>query len=194
MPPPRCINIGKEQIFKEIYIDHFKKVESFAYKYLQNNEKAKGVAQDVFLSVWENLEKLRMEEDIVPLLFVITKFKCLNLIRKEERGQNYIHYSKQHTAHSLTCAALESETLDNLLSREVKILINKAFSKMPIQVKETFELSRNKELKYYEIAQKQNISVKTVEYRMSYAFRILREHLKDYLVCFAIALIHRFIF
>lgn len=194
MSPARCVNIGKEQIFKEIYIDHFKKVESFAYKYLQNDEKAKEVAQDVFLSVWENIDKLRTEEDIVPLLFVITKFKCLNVIRKQGRGENYIHYSKRHTSDSLAGAALESATLDNLLSQEVKMLVHKAFSRMPVSVKETFELSRNKELKYYEIAQKQNISVKTVEYRMSYAFRILREYLKDYLVCSAIILIHRFIF
>lgn len=184
--------MSKDLIFKEIYIDHFKKVESFAYKYLRNGEEAKGVAQDVFLTVWENMDKLWNGRDIVPYLFVLTKYKCLNVIRKQVRGEAYAKHQSSHTHESLMCAALESQTLDVLLSKEVNKLIQSAFGKMPPQVKETFELSRNKELKYHQIAQQQNISVKTVEYRMSFAFRILREQLKDYLICLAL-LVTKFI-
>lgn len=182
MSEPHLVDIGKEQIFKEIYINHLKKVESFAYKYLQDGEKAKEVAQDVFLSVWENMDKLWVGRDVVPFLFVLTKFKCLNLLRKEMRGNHYLNYTQHHTAGSIACAALESNTLDVLLSKEVGMLVQMAFLKMPSTVRETFELSRNNKLKYHQIAQKQNISVKTVEYRMGCAFKILREYLKDYLV------------
>lgn len=193
MSEPHLDDKGKELIFKEIYVNHFKKVESFAYKYLQDGEKAQEVAQDVFVSVWENMEKLWQGRDVVPFLFVITKFKCLNVLRKESRGQAYVSHTQYHTRGQIACTALESSTLDTLLSKEVGRLIQNAFAKMPVAVKETFELSRNRELKYYQIAQEQNISVKTVEYRMSYAFKILRENLKDYLVFLAAIIINRFI-
>ena len=44
-----------------------------------------------------------------------------------------------------------------------------------------FKLSRFEELKYAEIAEQLNISVKTVENHMGKALKIMREQLKDYL-------------
>jgi len=44
-----------------------------------------------------------------------------------------------------------------------------------------FKLSRFEELKYAEIAEQLNISVKTVENQMGKALKIMREQLKDYL-------------
>jgi RNA polymerase sigma-70 factor (ECF subfamily) len=44
-----------------------------------------------------------------------------------------------------------------------------------------FKLSRFEELKYAEIAEQLNISVKTVENQMGKALKIMRDQLKDYL-------------
>ena len=52
---------------------------------------------------------------------------------------------------------------------------------MPQKVRETFVLSRKKGFKNKEIAQIQQINIRTVEIRISQAYRILRKQLKDYL-------------
>jgi len=49
--------------------------------------------------------------------------------------------------------------------------------KMPENQRTVFLMSRNDELKYHEIAECLNISVKTVEKRMSAALKLLRNEL-----------------
>ncbi len=45
-----------ERLFEEIYKNHFNKVRFFAYSYLNDNEKAENIAQDVFLALWGDME------------------------------------------------------------------------------------------------------------------------------------------
>jgi RNA polymerase sigma-70 factor (ECF subfamily) len=74
------------------------------------------------------------------------------------------------------------EKLGNYIQfEELRNKIEKAIASLPEEVGETFRLSRFEELSYKEIAEKQNISIKTVEARISKALRILRIELKDFL-------------
>jgi RNA polymerase sigma-70 factor (ECF subfamily) len=58
--------------------------------------------------------------------------------------------------------------------------IEESINSLPEKRKEIFRLSRQEGLKYHEIAQKLNISVKTVETQMSLAIKTLRDKLKKY--------------
>ena len=51
---------------------------------------------------------------------------------------------------------------------------------LPEKRREIFRLSREEGLKYKEIAEKMNISVKTVETQMGLALKQLREQLREY--------------
>jgi RNA polymerase sigma-70 factor, ECF subfamily len=64
--------------------------------------------------------------------------------------------------------------------------INEAIESLPEQCRIIFKLSRFEELKYAEIAEHMNLSIKTVENQMGKALRIMREKLKDYLVLLVI--------
>jgi RNA polymerase sigma-70 factor (ECF subfamily) len=64
---------------------------------------------------------------------------------------------------------------------ELRAKIDLAISTLPDDLRETFLLSRFDELQNKEIAEKQLMSIKTVEARMTKALRILRHELKDYL-------------
>lgn len=63
------------------------------------------------------------------------------------------------------------------LEKEIELGINS----LPEKCRMVFEMSRMEGLKYSEIAEKMNISVKTVEAQMSKALSVLREHLKEFL-------------
>ncbi|MEE4284795.1 MAG: sigma factor-like helix-turn-helix DNA-binding protein, partial [Mariniphaga sp.] len=54
----------------------------------------------------------------------------------------------------------------------------------PEKRQEIFRLSRQEGLKYREIAEKMNISIKTVETQMGLAIKTLRDKLRDFLVIF----------
>jgi len=61
------------------------------------------------------------------------------------------------------------------------VRIKEAISNLPERRRIIFELSRFSDLKYHEIAEQLEISVKTVESQMAKALQSLREALKDYL-------------
>ena len=65
---------------------------------------------------------------------------------------------------------------------EVELLqkIEESINSLPRKRKEIFRLSREEGLKYREIAEKLNVSVKTVETQMSLSIKTLREKLKKY--------------
>ena len=52
---------------------------------------------------------------------------------------------------------------------------------MKDSVRETFHLSRFRNMTNEEVARELGISVKTVEYRMSSALRILKKNLRDFI-------------
>ena len=60
-------------------------------------------------------------------------------------------------------------------------IIEKAIHSMPGRRLEIFRLSREEGLKYREIAEKLNISVKTVEAQMGMALKALREKFREFL-------------
>jgi RNA polymerase sigma-70 factor, ECF subfamily len=64
---------------------------------------------------------------------------------------------------------------------ELEVRIQQAMDKLPEQCRLVFKLSRFEELKYSEIAEQLNISIKTVENHMGKALKIMREQLKEYL-------------
>jgi len=184
----RVKQITNEILFEEIYRKHFKKVLFFAYRYLNNNEKAENIAQDVFLALWGQMENLEKDGEVLPFLFVLTKYRCLNWLRKEKHHEKY----KKNiiTDNDISITALSDESSTNLYYKEIEYLVQTAIEKMPDKIKDTFILSRYKNLKNKEIAHLQKISEKTVEYRMSYAFKILRKFLKDY-VCLGFLFSHQ---
>lgn len=178
----KTTDLTKEKLFEEIYANHFRKVVFYAYNYLKDNEKAANIAQDVFLTLWEQMDNLDESGEVLPYLFVLTKYRCLNWLRKEKHHEKYTQERKTVTDISIT--ALKEESSVNLYNKEVTELLGKAMDKMPDKVRNTFVSSRFRDLKNREIAEKENISEKTVEYRISCAYKILRKMLKDYTLVF----------
>jgi RNA polymerase sigma-70 factor (ECF subfamily) len=77
---------------------------------------------------------------------------------------------------------------DSLIATELEKDFSLALEKLPPDCRRIFELSRFEGLKYHEIADQLNISIKTVETQMSRALAKIRVQLKDYLV--TLLLIH----
>ena len=174
----RAEQLPNAKLFEEIYRRHFKKVVYFAFRYLNDQEKAQNIAQDVFVALWGQMDNIDKEGEVLPYLFILTKYRCLNWLRREKQHEKF--KSNILTDNDISITALADESSTSLYNTEIEILVNEALKKMPDKVKDTFVLSRFKNLKNKEIATLQNISVKTVEYRISYAFRVLRKILKDY--------------
>ena len=126
------------------------------------------------LYVWENREYLVIENSLKSYLFVSIKNRCYNAIR-DRKSREKIHqflYEKLKN---------QIEDCDYYMLNELAINIEKAVEELPEGYRETFKMSRFGEMSNAAIAQQLNVSVKTVEYRITQSLKILRVKLKDYL-------------
>jgi RNA polymerase sigma-70 factor (ECF subfamily) len=134
------------------------------------------------LALWNKWEQIDIQNNIVAYLMVSAKNACLNTLRKEKHIADYKDYTQNFTKNTINYAALADESSTSLFSKEIEGIVHKALEEMPHQTKSTFLLSRNKGMKYEEIAKLQGVSVKTVEYRISSVLKKLRTSLQNYLM------------
>lgn len=148
--------------------------------FLHDEERAKGVAQEVFATVWENIEKL--EEEVLPFLFVLTKRRCLNDLRKTKyKEEHKNHLTPSPVDREIGYIALKDSCIESLLESEMQKRFQQTLDQMPVKTREAFCLNRFQEKTYGEIADMQGVSVKNIEYRIMSALRILRKNLQEFL-------------
>jgi len=174
---------GEKIAFEEIYNDFFGVMRHLSVQYLHDQKVSEEIVQDTFMKLWEIRETLNEQFNIRNFLYTITKNNCLNYLRNQKialkHQQNIQYLEIQFNFEAL-------ERLGNYMEfEELREKIDNAIAALPDDLRETFLLSRYEELHYKEIADKQSISIKTVEARVSRALRILRFELKDYvtLIC-----------
>ncbi|MBK0404010.1 RNA polymerase sigma-70 factor [Adhaeribacter sp. BT258] len=144
------------------------------YRMLRDATFAEDLVQEVFIKVWEKRESLEMNEAMHAYLYR----SCYNA------ALNFLKTQKQSTdIDTLDMAFGGGETAEkNLNLLETETEIQKAIDALPPKTKIVFSLSRFEELSYKEIAERLDISIKSVEKHMGIALQRLRENLKDYLV------------
>ncbi len=170
---------GDKSAFQEVYNDFFGVIYHLSLQYLHDENVSEEIVQDTFMKLWEIRGTLNEQFNIRNFLYTITKNNCLNYLRnqkialKHQENIKYLEMQFNYEALDKTGNYLEFE--------ELREKIEQAIEALPDDIRETFILSRFEELQYKKIAEKQSISIKTVEARMSKALRILRIELKDYL-------------
>jgi RNA polymerase sigma-70 factor (ECF subfamily) len=169
---------GEKPAFEEIYNDFFGVIYHLSLNYLHDEQVSEEIVQDSFMKLWEIHETLNDTFNIRNFLYTITKNNCLNYLRNQKiafKHQENIKYLEMQFNYE----ALEK--LGNYIEfEELRERITRTINALPADLRETFLLSRFEELHYKEIAEKQSISIKTVEARITKVLRILRLELKDY--------------
>lgn len=172
---------GDEKAFERLMDKYYSMLYNFCFGYLHNGDWTKEVLQDVFLWVWENRDKLELQKSIQAFLFSITRNKCLDFIRHRKVVLQFERdLIASHARMELNYHALLDNGLDILLTQELDEAIKKAIDHLPDKARQVFLLSRNKGLKYREIAEELEVSEKTVEAHMRKALSKIRTYLNTH--------------
>lgn len=168
------INIqqGDEKAFEKLFKLYYGYLCNFATKIIADDVAAEEIVQDFFVKFWERRTDLSVESSLKNYLFRSVKNLCLN----------HIKHSNIKLQHAQKVIA-ESETSNfnnDYIEVDLAADIAKSIEELPEKRREIFRLSREEGLKYREIAEKLNISIKTVEAQMSLAIKSLRDKLKKY--------------
>lgn len=164
------------QAFEELFRTHYKALHAYANLILKDEDSAEEVVQNMFLKFWEKRELLQVETSMKAYLYKCVYNDSLNLLKHEKVKLKYQDFTKQTADHLSDSASAKVEL------GELQIRLREALNVLPEQCRTIFQLSRFEELKYREIAEKLNISIKTVENQMGKALRLLRVELSDFLL------------
>jgi len=165
------LKLTKES-FKILFEKHFDTVLNYLYYRIGDEELATDIAQEAFMRIWEK-QLIKSHEDSISLVYKIANDI---LISKYRRQQVEIKFQK-----SLSSDQLDYSPEDEIQFDELQKKYEKAISKLSENERTVFLMSRNDELKYNEIAERLNLSVKAVEKRMSKAIAMLKEEMKEFI-------------
>jgi RNA polymerase sigma factor (sigma-70 family) len=75
------MNQNQEQLFKDLYQKYGPKVQRLCLGYTGNEVEAEDVLQEVFVKVWQNLDKFRGDAQLSTWIYRITVNTCLYHLR-----------------------------------------------------------------------------------------------------------------
>jgi RNA polymerase sigma-70 factor (ECF subfamily) len=132
---------------------------------------SRSLVQQLFVDLWVKREKIEVTSSVKSYLYRSVKNRCIDYLRKEKNTSEISEAVEKLNQMPFRDLVEEAELNDR---------ISKSINQLPEKCREIFLLCRFDGLKYAEIAQKLNISVKTVEMQMGIALKKLRESLSDY--------------
>lgn len=163
-----------QEWFEQAYRRSARKLCIVCHNVVGDQEIASEIVHNVFLSVWERRDVLKLEGELDHYLFRAVKLASLEYIRTKAIRARHLN----------DIASMEKNevntTEEQLAFYELRDRISVLTSGLPPQSREVFTLSREKGLSNRAIAMSLNISDKTVEAHISKALKYLREHLTDY--------------
>lgn len=166
----RLRNSDKDAL-KQIFDAFYPSLCHYASHFVGDHDQSEEVVQDLFVRIWEKREQMEISTSLRSYLFRSVRNQCINLIMHEKVRQNH--------AQKIRDALIEDTAEENyFLEEERSKAIASAIAALPEKRREIFLLSRQEGLKYQEIANQLQISVKTVETQMGLALRFLREKCK----------------
>lgn len=163
----------------------------FAYSYIRNMDDSEDIYMDVMLHFWENRNNLPENVHIPSYLLTAVKNRTLNYLRKQQATSDMHDRLSDHNRQELKfrISTLEACEPKRLFTNEIKQIINRTLNNLPQQTRLIFLMSRYENKTNKEIARELDVNIKTVEYHISKALRVLRTNLKDYLPLLLLGLI-----
>lgn len=158
---------GSNRAFRKLFDAYYKYLTVTAYRYLNDGEKAKDMAQDAFVELWNRRESLNINTGLKAYLRQAVVNKCLNYLKREKR----IDFSEPTALPETPEAPLATQ---NLEADETKKAIQKAIDTLPDRCRIIFCMSRFEEKSHKEIAAELDISTKTIENQITRALKVLR--------------------
>jgi len=162
-------------LFESVFRNHFRELCLYALNYVKDFEISREIVQDGFIRLWEKRDTIDPSKPVKAYMKTVIRNRCLN----------YLRDNKKFNTGLFNLDELPSEEIfgqsDKLVEEEIRTKIGEAIGELPGKCREIFVLNRYENLKYQEIADRLNISIKTVETQMSKALSHIRNRLKEFI-------------
>jgi RNA polymerase sigma-70 factor (family 1) len=171
---PIPLLIADESAFKALYDQYWGKVLAVCFQATKDLPLAEDLMHELFQSLWERKDELRVEGQVENYLVRAARLKVLAHYRDTTNRTE--HFGRAMQDYSGAEESTENEVNYVLLTEQVTTLV----AQLPHPCRTVYEMSRERGLSNKTIASSLVLSEKTVEYHLTRALRFLSKHLVGY--------------
>ena len=162
---------GNENSFKKLFDKYHQDIFVYSKSLVKIDAQAEEVTQDVFVKVWTYRKNLDPNLSFKSLIFTIARNLCFNFLKKAANDKalaEEVFYNNQRS--QKLCDT-------KLIEEDYEKLGRLAIDSLPPRCRLIYNMSRNQDRSYNEIACELNISINTVKNQMSKALNSIRRYL-----------------
>lgn len=169
----RRLQGGDHSAFDKLYQTHSKALYWKLRRMVKDGDEADELLQDLFVKVWENRQKILVQQSFEAYLYRIAQRMAVDYFRKLAR-QNRV----QDEAFHYTDATAE-DTEELLIAKETRQLLDDAIAQLPEQRQRAFILCKIEGKSHQEAAEIMGISPNTVHNHLVKAMSTVRTYLAN---------------
>ena len=158
---------GFEILFKK----HYSVLCAYSYGFVADYSLSEDIVQEVFSKLWTDKQEITIDTSIKPYLYSAVRNTALNYIKHQKVKRQYEKVNSDENNYT------EQSLDEQLIRKELNAKIQSAVNNLSPERRKIFVMSRMDGLKYKEIAERLDISIKTVENQMGKALASLRKDL-----------------
>ena len=164
-------NSGEMGAFREIYRKYATLMQAFASKFIDRIT-AEDMVQDVFMRIWVSRETSPINESLQAYLFRAVRNRCINHL---EHLKVKASYEAQAVIDLQIREAGFFQSPEHLLIQQEQLeQVRREIDKLPEKSRRVFLMAYDDDMKAADIAEKLQLSVRTVETQIYKALKTLR--------------------
>jgi RNA polymerase sigma-70 factor (ECF subfamily) len=167
---------GDHKSFEVVFIAYYNKTKTFINGYIKSEADADELTQDLFVNLWINRQTIDTTKSFNSYLHTIARNGAINFLRHKYVEAAYIG--------NLQYDENNPSSEEELIAKELGLMIDNIVEKMPPQRKQVYILSKNKGLTNSEIAEKLHTTKGTVESQLSLALKEIRNAISLFFIAF----------
>jgi len=164
------IKSGNEEAMEIVFKKYYSPLCNFINTYVNDHKLSEDIVVDLFTNFWEKKHKIEISISLKAYLYSMAKNSALNYIKKKRITLVNFDDINQNDIIS------DNKDIDEIDLKTKNQLIDYIVNKIPPKSRQVLLLHKIENLKYKEIAELMEISIKTVENHMNKALKILHEN------------------
>jgi RNA polymerase sigma-70 factor, ECF subfamily len=161
---------GDMTAFDELMLRYERQIYRVCYRFVENRDDARDLAQEVFIKAFEHLPTFRRQSSLKTWLYRIAMNHCINHVKKHSK--EFVEVTEEIGS---TRPSVHAEMED----REQREQFRQLVKRLPPKQKAILELRIHEQLSYEEIARISGRSVSTIKASVFFALEKIRKLIKE---------------
>lgn len=158
---------GSHKAFETVFIAYYNKTKTFINGYIKSDSDAEELTEDLFVNLWMNHHAIDTSKSFDSYLHTIARNAAINFLKHKYVQDTYLN--------NVSDIQYSSTSEEDLIAKELGLMIDDIVEKMPEQRKQIYRLSRQEGLENAEIAERLNTTKRNVESQLSLALKEIRK-------------------